>query len=49
MLNNNNYHHQSKCILNEVVFTPRVKKTLKTGLKWTRYQICTVTAMYMPL
>lgn len=43
ILNNNNYHYQSiKCILNEVVFTPRGKKTLETGLHWTRYQICTV-------
>lgn len=43
ILNKNSYHHQSlKCILNEVVFTPGEKKTLESGLQWTRYQICTV-------
>lgn len=34
-LNNNNYHQS--IILNELVFTPRVKKTLETGLQQTRY------------
>lgn len=41
ILNKNSYHQSLKCILNEVVFTPKVK-TLETGLQWTRYQICTV-------